>query len=100
MIAKNAIEEQIYPSILNMFSNTQVDYERISKIIVDVCASIETEEHDELNPDPKTMVKNVLLLILGLLHLNKPIDEIGVDLKTLPKAIITKINRDLQEIFP
>ncbi|HME52542.1 MAG TPA: hypothetical protein VKM55_10015 [Candidatus Lokiarchaeia archaeon] len=100
MIARKTIEEQIYPSILKMFSNPEVDYEKISNIIVDVCSSIETEGNNENSADPKTVVKNALMLILGLLHMNKPIDEIGVDLKTLPAAKIKKINRDLQEIFP
>jgi hypothetical protein len=100
MIAKNVIEEQIYPSILNLFSDKEVDYEAIGKIIVEVCSSIEAESGDESNPDPKTVVKNALMLILGLLHRDAPIDEIGVDFKSLPAAKIRKINRDLAEIFP
>ncbi|HME52353.1 MAG TPA: hypothetical protein VKM55_09060 [Candidatus Lokiarchaeia archaeon] len=100
MIAKKALEEMIYPSILNMFSDTEVDYEKLGKIIVDVCSSIEAEGDDETITDPKTVVKNALMLILGLLHRDEPIDEFGVDFKSLPAAKIRKITRDLQEMFP
>jgi len=100
MIAKKAIEEQIYPSILNMYSDKEVDYEAVGKIIVEVCSSIEAEGDDENNPDPKNVVTNALMMILGLLHRDAPIDEIGVDFKTLPPAKIRKITRDLAEIFP
>ena len=100
MIAKKAIEEQIYPSILNMFSDAEVDYEKVGKIIVEVCSTLDAEGDDETSTDPKTVVKNALMLILGLLHRDEPIDEIGVDFKSLPPAKIRKIKRDLQEIFP
>jgi hypothetical protein len=99
VLARKTIEEQIYPSIVNMFSDADVDYVKISKVIVDVCSSIEAGSGDDDGADPKTVVKNVLILILGLLHKNKAIDEIGVDLATLPAAKIQKITRDLQDLF-
>lgn len=100
MIAKKAIEEQIYPSILNMFSDTVVDYEKVGKIIVEVCSSLEAEGDDETTIDTMIVVKNALMLILGLLHRDEPIEEIGIDFKNLPPAKIRKITRDLREIFP
>jgi len=100
MIAKKALEEQIYPSILSMFAETEIDYEKLGKLIVEVCSSIEAEGDDESILDPKNVVTNALMLILGLLHKDEPIDEIGVDFKSLPTAKIRKINRDLADIFP
>jgi len=96
MAAKRIAEEQVYSSILNLFSRKDVDYEEIAKIIVKICSAIEIENE---NADLKTVVRNALLLILGLLHEDRSIDEFGVDFKFLPDTPKQKIARDLQEIF-
>jgi len=96
MAAKRIAEEQVYSSILNLFSRKDVDHEEIAKIIVKICSAIEIENE---NADLKTIVKNALLLILGLLHKDKSIDTIGMDIKAISTDMRRKITRDLQEIF-
>jgi hypothetical protein len=96
MAVKRIAEEQVYSSILNLFSRKDVDHEEIAKIIVKICSAIEIENE---NADLKTVVKNALLLILGLLHKDKSMDDFGVDFKSLPDTPKRKIARDLQEIF-
>nr|MDO8114581.1 hypothetical protein [Candidatus Sigynarchaeota archaeon] len=81
MAAKRIAEEQVYSSILNLFSKKDVDHEEIAKIIVKICSAIEI---DNENADLKNVVKNALLLILGLLYKDKSIDDFGVDIKSIP----------------
>jgi len=96
MAAKRIAEEQVYSSILDLFSRKDVDLEEIAKIIVKICSAIEIENE---NADLRNVVKNALLLILGLLHKDKAIDEFGMDIESLPDTPKRKITRDLQEIF-
>ena len=96
MAAKRIAEEQVYSSILNLFSKKDVDHEEIAKIIVKICSAIEI---DNENADLKNVVKNALLLILGLLHKDKSIDDLGVDIKSIPPTTKRAIDRDLQELF-
>nr|MDO8114717.1 hypothetical protein [Candidatus Sigynarchaeota archaeon] len=99
MIAKKVIEEQIYSTIMGLYADKEgVDYEKVGKLIVEVCSAIEAEAQGE-NVDPKDIVKNALLLILGLLHKNDPIDNFGTDFRNLPASKVRKITRDLQSIF-
>jgi len=93
---KPIAEEQVYASIVNLFANKEANYKDIAKIIVEVCSAIEIGGG---NVDPKAVEKNALLLILGLLHKDKPNREYGVDLKSLPETKMRKIIRDLQDIF-
>ncbi len=96
MAAKRIAEEEVYSSILNLFSRKDVDHVEIAKIIVKICYAIEIENE---NADLKTVVKNAILLILGLLHKDRSMDGFGMDFKSLPDTPKRKIARDLQVIF-
>ncbi len=101
MIAKKIIEDQIYGSIVSLYQDKGgVDYEKVGKLIVEVCTAIEAHASNDENIDPRTIVQNALLLILGLLHKDEPIDNYGTDFKSLPTSKVRKIARDMQSIFP
>nr|MDO8086933.1 hypothetical protein [Candidatus Sigynarchaeum springense] len=100
MIAKKVIEDQIYGSIMSLYQDENaVDYEKVGKLIVEVCTAIEAHSADEQDIDPRTVVKNALLLILGLLHRDEPIDNYGTEFKKLPAKKIRKFVSDMQGIF-
>jgi hypothetical protein len=100
MIAKKIIEDQIYGSIVNLYQDKgAVDYEKIGMLIVEACTAIEAEADSSENIDPRMVVKNALLLILGLLHKDEPIDNYGTDFKNLPPTKVRKFLRDMQGIF-
>ncbi|MEX2683180.1 MAG: hypothetical protein Q6373_016465 [Candidatus Sigynarchaeota archaeon] len=101
MIAKKILEDQIYGSIVNLYQNKgAVDYEKVGKLIVEVCTAIEAHAVNDEDIDPRTIVQNALLLILGLLHKDEPIDNYGTDFKNLPAKKMQKFISDMQSIFP
>ncbi|MBN2154124.1 MAG: hypothetical protein JW839_21895 [Candidatus Lokiarchaeota archaeon] len=101
MIAKKIFEDQIYSSIVSLYHDKGgVDYEKVGKLIVEACTAIEAHADNEENIDPRDIVKNALLLILGLLHKDEPIDNYGTDFKNLPAGKVRKFVRDMQDIFP
>ena len=102
MIAKTIIEDQIYGSIVSLYQDKEaVDYEKVGKLIVEACTAIEAHAGDSNEEiDPRVIVKNALLLILGLLHKDEPIDNYGTDFKSLPPGKVRKFVRDMQGIFP
>lgn len=102
MIAKTIIEDQIYGSIVSMYQDKEsVDYEKVGKLIVEACTAIEAHADDSNEEiDPRVIVKNALLLILGLLHKDEPIDNYGTDFNKLPPGKVRKFVRDMQGIFP
>jgi hypothetical protein len=101
MIAKKIIEDQIYGSIVSLYQDKEaIDYEKVGKLIVEACTAIEAHADTNESIDPRTIVKNALLLILGLLHKDEPIDNYGTDFKNLPDRKMRKFVRDMQDIFP
>ncbi len=101
MIAKKIIEDQIYGSIMSLYQDKDaVDYEKVGKLIVEVCTAIEAHTAEEEEIDPRTIVKNALLLILGVLHKDEPIDNYGTEFKNLPAKKMRKFVHDMQSIFP
>lgn len=101
MIAKKILEDQIYGSIVNLYQEKEgIDYEKVGKLIVEACTAIEAHA-DDINEDidPRSIVKNALLLILGLLHKDEPIDNYGIEFKNLPPSKVRKFVRDMQGIF-
>jgi hypothetical protein len=102
MIAKKLIEDAIYGSIVSLYQDKEaIDYEKVGKLIVEACTAIEAHAEDTNEEiDPRIIVKNALLLILGLLHKDEPIDNYGTDFKNLPAGKVRKFVRDMQDIFP
>ncbi|MHA1680745.1 MAG: hypothetical protein ACTSUE_07040 [Promethearchaeota archaeon] len=98
MIFTKKIEESIYLPIIQQFSEEKVDYELIGKIIVEACRGLEQVNADN-GIDPKTIVKNALLLILGLIHKNQPLEEYGSDMDELDQERIEKLRAGLKIAF-
>nr|MDO8119447.1 hypothetical protein [Candidatus Sigynarchaeota archaeon] len=96
MISKKVAEEQVYFPIVSQFGEKDIDYEFIGKIIVDACNAIDDENQDV---DPKAIVKNALLLILGLIHKNEPVDKLGKDISSLGPDEVRRIEDDLKSAF-
>lgn len=89
-------EEDLYLPIIKEFGKENIDYALIGKVIVDVCH--ELGDLNE-NTDPKIIVKNALLLVLGLLHRNKPVEDYGKDLWSLDEDNIETVKERLKNIF-
>ncbi len=96
MISKRIAEDQIYLPIVSQFVEKDVDYELIGKIIVNACKSFDLENQEV---DPKAVVKNALLLILGLIHKDEPVDKIGKDMSMLSPEEVKRIEEDLKSAF-
>ena len=93
------VEEQFYLPIIKLFDGKkEVDYTKLGRLIVEVCSAIE-KENNPAKVDPKNIVRNSLLLILGLLHKDEPIDTFGKEINDLSAAKKRKIARDLQDVF-
>ncbi|MFX0102075.1 MAG: hypothetical protein ACFFCS_21090 [Candidatus Hodarchaeota archaeon] len=90
------IPETLYMEIVQQFDDDDVDYERIGKVIVSVCREIHTNG-DKLKFD--TVAQNALLLILGLIHKDEPIEEFGNDLWELDPSEIAKRLVEFKEVF-
>ena len=99
MIAKKLLEEQIYFPIVNQFTQSSVDFEMLGKIIVDVCAGLEAAGEDVADLQPRALVKNALLLILGLLHKDAPVDNYGKDIASLPPEDIDRVRMQIEAVF-
>lgn len=99
MIAKKLLEEQVYFPIVNQFSQSNVDFELLGRIIVDVCGALEAAEEAPADVQPRNLVKNALLLILGLLHKNAPVDSYGRDIASLSPEDIERVRRQIEDVF-
>jgi hypothetical protein len=88
--------ERLYLSIVEQFDEDKLDFELIGKIIVEVCREIKTNG-DKLQFD--TIAQNALLLILGLIHKDKPVEEFGDDLWSLDPSEIARKIIEFKEVF-
>jgi len=99
MANKIILEDQIYMRVIESFTGmSEIDHEVLEKLIADTCTAVEAEE-DGNKIDVDVVVRNVLLLILGLLHKDKPIDNLGQDLYALPPLRLAKFLGDIQNMI-
>lgn len=96
MSMKRSKPETLYLSIVEQFEEDELDYKRIGEIIVEVCREIKTNG-DRLKFD--TVAQNALLLILGLIHKDEPIEEFGNDLWELEPSEIAKKLVEFKDVF-
>lgn len=91
------IDESIYGPIVEQFSETSIDFEEVGKLIVAACSRL---DKGKLDMDKKTIAKNALLLVLGLIHKDEPVDKIGEELWNLSnEEIKTKIDEFKEMLF-
>ena len=92
----NNLEDQLYMPIIEQFKKDKIDYEFIGKIIVDICNKLDIKS---VNINPKTIMKNALLLVLGLIYKDEPIETYGDDISELDRSTINKIRKEIKDIL-
>jgi hypothetical protein len=90
MANKKIIEEQIYMQAIELFKDTaEINHEVIEKLIADACSAVEAEGEGR-KLDVNVVVRNLLLLVLGSFHKDRPIDNLGQDIHDLPPQKLVK----------
>ncbi|MHA1793161.1 MAG: hypothetical protein ACTSVI_10990, partial [Promethearchaeota archaeon] len=51
------------------------------------------------NIDPKNVVKNALLLVLGLIYKDRPIETYGEDISELDPSTLDNIRKEIKDIL-
>ncbi|MHA1370432.1 MAG: hypothetical protein ACTSRA_12030 [Promethearchaeota archaeon] len=91
------LEENIYIPIIELFKNKDVDYEKIGKLIINACNLLECQSNVDI--DERVIIRNALLLILGLIYKDEPIENLGKDIHALSSNEVNRIIEDIRAVF-
>ena len=95
MSAQSQSLEQIYDDILKLFN--EMDYEKVGRLMIEACNLIELNNGATVNK--KDVIRNALLLLLGAMHKEEPLEEIGRDFWELDKNSIKKFLKEFKDTF-
>ncbi len=93
---KRFTEEQLYLPLIDQYASGRVDLKRISQSIIDACSATEVNCG---KVEPGIAIRNTLMLALGLIHNESPIDVDGNDLWEIEKKEREKRIKELRSLF-
>ncbi|MHA1791141.1 MAG: hypothetical protein ACTSVI_00770 [Promethearchaeota archaeon] len=94
----NNLERELYFPIIDEYKNNQPNLNLILKKIITVFSDKNSNEIRK-SLYSSSIRRNMLLLALGVMHRNRPIDDFGKDIWSLPRQKLIKIQEDLEAAF-